>query len=168
LARQLGIDLCAAVPPPRGFSLVYTAERLELRAPPERVPAPVAVDLVADLGRSGRNLLVRALAVLGRIELRVGDALSLIPTLPLADVILLDPMFPERGKSALKDKGMRALRALVGDDLDASALLTLARRYVGRRVVVKRPLGAEPLAGPAPSGAIRGTTVRYDIYPPQR
>ena len=59
-------------------------------------------------------------------------------------------------------------RGLVGDDLDASALLTLARRYVGRRVVVKRPLGAEPLAGPAPSGAIRGTTVRYDIYPPQR
>jgi 16S rRNA (guanine1516-N2)-methyltransferase len=125
--------------------------------------SPLVAALLADgLARSGDH------AVLGRIELVVGDALNLIPTLPLADIILLDPMFPERGKSALKDKGMRALRALVGDDPDASALLALARRHVGRRVVVKRPLAAEPLAGPAPSGAILGTTVRFDIYPPLR
>src|SRR3569833_2829818 len=39
------------------------------------------------------------------------------------NVVYLDPMYPERGKSALEKKEMRYLRALVGDDLDAPALL---------------------------------------------
>lgn len=41
-------------------------------------------------------------------------------------VVYLDPMFPHRDKSALVKKEMRLFRPLVGDDLDAPALLQAA------------------------------------------
>jgi len=42
------------------------------------------------------------------------------------DIICIDPMFPERKKSALVKKESRILRAVVGDDQDSDALLKLA------------------------------------------
>lgn len=80
------------------------------------------------------------------------------------DVIYLDPMYPHRNKSALVKKEMRAFRLLVGDDVDAGEMLTAALCCARRRVVVKRPKGAEPLPGPAPSMVIQSTNTRYDVY----
>jgi 16S rRNA (guanine1516-N2)-methyltransferase len=77
------------------------------------------------------------------------------------DVVYLDPMYPERGK-ALAKKELQLLRELTGGDADADALLEAANAR--RRVVVKRPLSAPPLAGREPSLALTGTQARFDIY----
>ncbi len=88
----------------------------------------------------------------------------------VAPVVLLDPMYPRAahgaGRRRRVGKEMRLFRDLVGDDPDADDLLGAARRAASRRVVVKRPRRAEPLAGVAPSGSIDGRTVRFDLYPP--
>lgn len=80
-------------------------------------------------------------------------------------VIYLDPMFPHRDKSALVKKEMRVFRPLVGDDLDAPALLEAALALATHRVVVKRPRKAPIIDGPKPSHSLEGKSSRYDIYP---
>ena len=80
-------------------------------------------------------------------------------------VIYLDPMFPHRDKSALVKKEMRVFRPLVGDDLDAPALLAAALALASHRVVVKRPRKAPCIDGPKPSLGLEGKSSRYDIYP---
>ena len=73
------------------------------------------------------------------------DALAEIT--PPPDVVYLDPMYPHRQKSALVKKEMRVFQSLVGADEDADLLLAPALALATRRVVVKRPDYAEPLAG---------------------
>lgn len=55
------------------------------------------------------------------------------------DIVYLDPMFPHREKSAQVKKEMRVFQDLVGNDLDADALLPFALQLATKRVVVKRP-----------------------------
>ncbi len=100
-----------------------------------------------------------------RISLVVGDACAVLPGIkPQPGVVYLDPMFPVRRSSALERMPMRVLRAVVGDDADAPGLFDAACRAAQRRVVVKRPLRAEPLA-PGPVATHKGKGVRYDVYP---
>lgn len=79
------------------------------------------------------------------------------------DVIYLDPMHPERTKSATVRKEMRLIRQVVGGDSDATQLLTTARAFARHRVVVKRPARVEPLA-PDVAASWTGKTTRYDAY----
>ncbi|WP_346836527.1 class I SAM-dependent methyltransferase [Microbulbifer sp. SAOS-129_SWC] len=79
-------------------------------------------------------------------------------------VVYLDPMFPERGKSAKVKKDMAAFHALVGADEDADALLAPALAACYYRVVVKRPKGAPYLAGQKPALELAGKSGRFDIY----
>lgn len=81
----------------------------------------------------------------------------------LPGVICLDPMYPPSRKSALNRKELRMLRAVVGDDPDAPELFALACHVAQRRVVVKRPRHAPPLA-PNPDIQYKGASVRYDVY----
>lgn len=80
------------------------------------------------------------------------------------EVVYIDPMFAP-GRKGAERKPMRLLRALVGGDLDADALLAPARRAASGRVVVKRGRRAVPLAGAVPAASHFGRAVRYDIYP---
>jgi 16S rRNA (guanine1516-N2)-methyltransferase len=100
-----------------------------------------------------------------RVTLRHGDAREVLRELEAPDVVYLDPMYPELGKSARKNKEMHLFRTIIGDDPDADDLLGVALSRAAWRVVVKRPAKAPPLAG-RPSGAIRGRSVRFDLYPP--
>ncbi|HFS8120048.1 TPA: 16S rRNA (guanine(1516)-N(2))-methyltransferase RsmJ, partial [Providencia stuartii] len=79
-------------------------------------------------------------------------ALANITTPP--DVIYLDPMYPHRQKSALVKKEMRVFQSLVGADDDADSLLAPALALAKRRVVVKRPDYAAPLAGQKAPSAV--------------
>lgn len=114
-------------------------------------------------------------AALGeRLQLLQGDATALLalwPAGPLADfkpdVLYLDPMHPPRKKSALPRKEMRLFRQLVGADSDQEQLLAAALATGVKRVVVKRPSSAEPLALGV-SSAIPGKTTRFDVYRPLR
>ncbi len=80
------------------------------------------------------------------------------------DVIYLDPMYPHRTKSSLVKKEMRVLREVVGDDYDADELLQAALNKALKRVVVKRPKGAEHLADKKPSMSFDGKSTRFDVY----
>lgn len=81
------------------------------------------------------------------------------------DVIYLDPMFPERNKSAKVKKEMAIFQKLVGNDEDAKGLLESALDMARYRVVVKRPRRALSLGGIKPGFSIEGKTTKYDVYP---
>lgn len=79
-------------------------------------------------------------------------------------VVYLDPMFPERGKSAKVKKEMVAFHQLVGSDEDADALLAPAYAACYYRTVVKRPRLAPFLADRKPALSLEGKSGRFDIY----
>lgn len=87
-------------------------------------------------------------------------------------MIFIDPMFPEKKKTALPRKEMQIFRDVVGEDEDASALFEYALKATREGVVVKRPLKAPALlpTSALPSGfypvthSFEGKTVRYDLY----
>ncbi|TYL47222.1 class I SAM-dependent methyltransferase [Marinomonas sp. IMCC 4694] len=81
------------------------------------------------------------------------------------DVVYLDPMYPHMDKSsAAAKKEMAFFRDLVGQDLDADALLPHALRLAQYRVVVKRPKGAPFLNHAKPTYQLEGKSGRFDIY----
>ena len=80
------------------------------------------------------------------------------------DVIYIDPMYPDRKKSALVKKDMQILQRLHGDDDNTAELLNNALKYARKRVVVKRPLHAETLSDKKPNTCIKSKKTRYDIY----
>jgi len=92
------------------------------------------------------------------------DYLSSLNADSFPDVIYLDPMFPEREKSAEVKKEMHAFHTLVGKDEDADLLLPIAISHVNYRVVVKRPRKAPFLNDQAPSFQLEGKSSRFDIY----
>ncbi len=105
-----------------------------------------------------------------RLRLVIADAREFLPRLAereRPDVVYIDPMFPQAGRTALAAKDMQLCRKVAGDDPDAAELLAAARPIARLRVVVKRSLRAPALAA-APSIVYRGTTIRYDVYLPTR
>lgn len=80
------------------------------------------------------------------------------------DVIYIDPMYPERKKSALVKKDMQILQRLHGHDDNPAKLLANALLYAKKRVVVKRPIHAETLDDKKPNTCIKSKKTRYDIY----
>ncbi len=84
------------------------------------------------------------------------------------DVIYLDPMFPVKKKTAAVGKESLLLQYLT-DSLAESADIQLFHAAVAtlvKRVVVKRPLKAEPFADTHRklSHSYEGKAVRYDVY----
>jgi 16S rRNA (guanine1516-N2)-methyltransferase len=137
----------------------------------ERVPVINALlkDGLERALASGDQELIQ---VVSAIELKQANAIDYLGNLnESADVIYLDPMFPERSKSAKVNKAMSAFHAIVGSDTDAGALLEVAYSKVKYRVVVKRPRKAptinEQFSGidcPEPNLVLSGKSSRYDIY----
>lgn len=127
---------------------------------------PIIAALLEDgLMRAARDADVAPIAA--QMQLLTGNAVELIRNWQgePPQVIYLDPMFPHRDKSALVKKEMRLFRPLVGDDLDAPALLEAALDLASHRVVVKRPRKAPIIDGSKPGYALEGKSSRYDIYP---
>lgn len=136
----------------------------------ERVP-DIAALLADALARASSGAYGEdARRAVANLSLRDGDASAILVELAAAGrnpaVVYLDPMYPGTKKSALPGKGMALFRALVGADDDAAQLLEVARRVASRRVVVKRPLKAPYLGGQGPTGSLKGSTTRYDLYAP--
>lgn len=132
----------------------------------ERSPvlALLVRDGIARASRIGDPDLSR---ILQRMPLRSGDARDIVAAIKPGDepdVIYLDPMFPTspHGSAKIK-KEMRLCRTIAGDDEGAAELLACVRRVARKRVVVKRPRHASPLA-PDPSPQFNSRTTRFDVY----
>ncbi len=130
---------------------------------------PIIAALLEDGMRRARAGGGETARVIDRLQLHHTDADHwLAQRQPLtADIIYLDPMYPERRKRALGGLEMRYLRTLAGDDADAGHLLARALQCDVRRVVVKRPRLAPQLGGPAPGHVVKASSTRYDVYFPQ-
>lgn len=98
-------------------------------------------------------------------ELISGDAIEILSNLAIKpECIYIDPMFPpKRKRSALAKKAMTILRDLLGDDEDKEKLFEIAFQTATKRVVVKSPDYAQPIAV-KPSESYNGKLLRYDVY----
>ena len=102
--------------------------------------------------------------IISRMKLIHGDAIQLLPSLS-PEIVLVDPMHPPRNKSALVKAEMRQIRAIVGIDDDQTRLMKTALAHASRRVVLKWPAKAAPMADiPPASHQIIGKSVRYDVF----
>ena len=81
---------------------------------------------------------------------------------PRPGVILLDPMFPERKKSALIKKKFQLLQQLERPCGNEEELLQAALFAHPRKIVIKRPLKGPYLAGRKPDYSLSGKAIRYD------
>ncbi len=105
-----------------------------------------------------------AAEIINRMTLVYGDAIQLLPRLS-PEIVLVDPMHPPRSKSALVKAEMRQIRAIVGIDDDQISLMRTALAHASRRVVLKWPAKAAPMADiPPASHQIIGKSVRYDVF----
>ncbi|RYY02402.1 MAG: SAM-dependent methyltransferase [Gammaproteobacteria bacterium] len=105
--------------------------------------------------------------IIARMELLAVDSQNYLEQITdenRPDVIYLDPMFPDRQKSADVKKEMAAFHHVVGKDEDADSLLEKALGKANYRVVVKRPRKAPFIANKTPSYQLEGKSSRYDIY----
>ncbi|RUM43086.1 MAG: hypothetical protein DSY80_06190 [Desulfocapsa sp.] len=128
---------------------------------------PIIAALLADGLKRARSHPKTA-AICRRIQLTHGDVLEVLETMQQTgrqvDVIYLDPMFPQRKKSAKVKKEARMLQLLAPVDDSSKRLLEAALTAAAKRVVVKRPLRAPCLSPLSPSHSHNGTTIRFDVY----
>jgi len=100
-----------------------------------------------------------------RLSLDYADSRLITQPLPFTpDVVYLDPMFPERKKSAMVKKEMRVFKELVGWDEDADQLLDWALKTASKKVIVKRTLHAPYLADKTPQAVTKTKSHRFDSY----
>ena len=180
LAKALGLK--SLTPEHAPFVIDATAglgtDTLVMAALGCRVRAIERSDVIYELLFDGKNRLDEkvqasedeALILLSqRFSFEHGDSKEIIGSLSeidRPDVIYLDPMYPDEGrsKSALPKKPMQMFRRLLDGDDDAEVLWTLAMQKAKKRVVVKRPLKAPALGTSKPTHSFEGKTARLDLY----
>ncbi len=97
-------------------------------------------------------------------KLLATDALSVMAR-QQHDVVYLDPMFPERQKSALVKKDMQLFHRLHGHIDDAlPVLFQAAQKCAVKKVVVKRPTKAPCVLVQKPTYQLTGKSCRFDVY----
>ena len=129
---------------------------------------PVIAALLKDaLRRAKKHMVLKDIAA--RMKLIEGNSVEcLTKQLDPVDVIYLDPMFPERRKSAAVKKKFQLLHVLENpcDEAEEETLIRAAFAAGPRKVVIKRPVKGGHLAGIKPSYSITGKAVRYDVLVP--
>lgn len=80
------------------------------------------------------------------------------------DLVYLDPMFPEKRKSAATNKKFQLIHRIEAPCADEERLLQAAFEAQPRRIVVKRSAKGPYLAGIKPHYSIAGKAVRYDCF----
>lgn len=80
------------------------------------------------------------------------------------DVIYIDPMHPERQKSALVKKDMQILQYWLEPEEHPEKLLSLSLSHAKNRVVLKWPRRAPSISGFTPDYVLQGDTVRFEVY----
>lgn len=168
VAHELLIKAVGGLAPPSRQIVDATAglgtDSLLLALAGHRVTMLERSPVVAALLHNG---LCRAPQLHGMLALKHGDAQNLLGLSKAAnqpDIVYLDPMFPDSNKKALARKGLQALKQLLPKANSEEQLLDAALQAARRRVVVKRPIKAPPLAGQTPGFQYSGKLIRYDCY----
>ncbi len=100
-----------------------------------------------------------------RMELVWGDSVEGMKKLDYKpDIVLLDPMFPARQKSALIKKKFQLIQQLESPCTTEEDLIEAAMAADPKRIVIKRPLKGPFLAGRKPSYSLEGKAIRYDCF----
>jgi 16S rRNA (guanine1516-N2)-methyltransferase len=135
---------------------------------------PVIFALLQDglnRGRLSDNEQVRSICSnLSPIKTNARDWLHELSAESKPDVIYMDPMFPQRSKSAKVKKAISGLQNLAGEDNDYLEVLTEAVKNAGKRVVVKRPAGKSDdwlKDILTPDFEITGKTIRFCVFLPR-
>lgn len=125
---------------------------------------PVIHELLSDALKRAAEIPELA-EIVARMDLHYGDseeAMKKLETPP--DVILLDPMFPERQKSALVKKKLQVIQKLEIPCADEVEMILTAMAARPRKLIVKRPPKGPYLAGLKPDFSIEGKAVRFDGF----
>jgi len=128
--------------------------------------SPILYLMLKD-GMDRAKQVAQLTSIIKRMELIHADAIHWLSKLAPAerpDIIYLDPMFPERQKSALVKKEMVLLQNIIGKDIDAEALLKTALTCAVKRVVVKRSRLSPNIGDITPNFTITGKKNRFDVY----
>lgn len=103
--------------------------------------------------------------IISRMTLHEEDSIEALKKLSYTpDVILLDPMFPERQKSASVKKKFQLLQQLECPCSEEAELINAALNVRPHKVIVKRPLKGPFLAGIKPDYSISGKAIRVDVF----
>ena len=125
---------------------------------------PVGAALLKDaIRRAKKNQILKDIA--GRMKVVEADSVECMSKLlDPVDVIYLDPMFPARQKSSLINKKLQLIQKLEPPCSEETDLFDAALKVGPSRIIVKRPLKSEYLAGREPSYTLKGKAIRYDCY----
>ena len=125
---------------------------------------PIIAALLDDCLERARLIPELADAV-SRMTLICGDSVEGMKKLDYKpDIVLLDPMFPARQKSALIKKKFQLIQRLESPCSTEEELLDAAVVADPKRIVIKRPLKGPFLAGRKPSYSLNGKAIRYDCF----
>jgi len=125
---------------------------------------PVIGALLAD-GMKRAMEVAELKEAVGRMKLNCQDSTVGLRELDYKpDIVLLDPMFPARQKSALIKKKFQLLQRLESPCSTEEELLEAAKAADPKRIVIKRPLKGPFLAGQKPSYSLQGKAIRYDCF----
>lgn len=101
----------------------------------------------------------------GRMKLINADSTVAMKELDFKpDIVLLDPMFPARQKSALIKKKFQLIQRLESPCSTENELLEAAIAADPKRIVIKRPLKGPYLGDKKPSYSLEGKAIRYDCF----
>ena len=127
---------------------------------------PLLYLAVSDALRRARAGTSRIATHCERLDLQFADARQALQQASSDnfDVVYLDPMFPERKKSAQVKREAQLLQHYCGADEGAEDLLQLALTQGFRRICVKRPAHAPSLGGRQADLQYKGKSTRYDVY----
>lgn len=123
---------------------------------------PIIAALLEDaLNRACKDDDLKDIA--SRMHLHICDSIAAMKDLSeKPDVIVLDPMFPARQKTALIKKKFQLLQKLEQPCSNEEELLAAAKMANPRRIVIKRPIKGPFLAGEKPDYSLEGKAIRYD------
>ena len=123
---------------------------------------PVIYELLCDAKRRAENdsALVN---IVSRMNVICADSIDEMKNISFTpDVVLLDPMFPERQKSALVKNKLQVIQKLEMPCINEADMLISAVNTKPQKLIVKRPPKGPYLANVKPDYSITGKAVRFD------
>lgn len=127
---------------------------------------PVIFELLCDTLRRAAQI-PELTEIVSRMEVFNTDSIGAIKELEESpDIILLDPMFPQRQKSSLVKKKLQMIQKLEIPCTDEEELFDVAVNTGAKKLIIKRPPKGPYLAGIKPDYSVKGKAVRFDCIVP--